>query len=355
LGALIFNLNLFRSKLNPATRLMVMVKAFAYGSGSVEVANVLQYHRVDYLGVAYADEGIELRRNNIHLPIMVMNPAEEGFETMLTYRLEPEMYGFKLLRTFIDFLAGRESRIHLKLNTGMNRLGFDEHEIDELVALLRDNPNIRVASIFSHLAGSDDPAHDDYSQKQVQLFLTLAKKISDSIQQTPILHLLNTSGILRLPQHQLDMVRLGVGLYGVDPTQLSTPLRPVATLKTIVSQVRELKKGDTIGYGRKGKAINDMTVATIAIGYADGFSMAFSNGVGVVRINGNPASIIGNVCMDMTMVDVTGLEVKEGDEVIIFGKELSIYEVASRINTIPYEILTNTSDRVRRVFVAESI
>jgi alanine racemase len=355
LGGLVYNLNYFKSKLKPTTKLMVMVKAFAYGSGSVEVANVLQYHRVDYLGVAYADEGIELRKNNIRIPIMVMNPTQEAFHTMTEFDLEPEMYGFTILKQFISFLDGKNWKVHIKIDTGMHRLGFGEEDIEELINLLKVNTNLQVASIYTHLAGSDEAQHDDFSNQQVQHFLQCASKISEALGYNPILHALNTPGILRLPQWQLDMVRLGVGLYGVDPTIDKHPLKVVATLKTVISQIKQLSIGESIGYGRRGVATSPMTTATIAIGYADGYSRAFSRGVGEVFVNGHVAKVVGNVCMDMTMIDITGIPVKEGDEVIIFGSAMPIENVANAINTIPYEILTNTSSRVKRVFVAESI
>lgn len=355
LGGLVYNLNYFKSKLKPTTKLMVMVKAFAYGSGSVEVANVLQYHRVDYLGVAYADEGVELRKNNIRIPIMVMNPTQQAFHTMTEFDLEPEMYGFTILNQFISFLDGKSWKVHIKIDTGMHRLGFGEEDIEELINLLKANTNLKVASVYTHLAGSDEAQHDDFSNQQVETFLQCASKISKALGYSPILHALNTPGILRLPQWQLDMVRLGVGLYGVDPTTDKHPLKVVATLKTVISQVKQLAIGESIGYGRKGVATKPMTTATIAIGYADGYSRAFSRGVGEVFVNGYVAKVVGNVCMDMTMIDVTGISVKEGDEVIIFGSAMPIENVANSINTIPYEILTNTSSRVKRVFVAESI
>jgi len=355
LGALIHNLNFFKAKLKPDTKLMVMVKAFAYGSGSVEVANVLQYHQVDYLGVAYADEGVELRKNNITLPVMVMNPTEEGFQAMINFNLEPELYGFKILNEFISFLEGRPWNIHIKIDTGMHRLGFEAEEVEELIALLKTNRNIKVASVFTHLAGSDEAEHDAFSKQQAETFFKSAAKISAALGYKPILHVLNTPGILRLPEWQLDMVRLGVGLYGVDPTTAKHPLKPVATLKTVISQIREVKEGESIGYGRKGKAKKTMKLATIAVGYADGYSRAFSQGVGEVSVRGERVPVVGNVCMDMTMIDTTGIEAKEGDEVILFGAVLPIQEVADKINTIAYEILTNTSERVKRVFVAESI
>jgi alanine racemase len=356
LGAMVHNLNYFKSKLKPQTKIMVMVKAFAYGSGSNEVASLLQYHQADYLGVAYADEGIELRKNNIMLPIMVMNPAEESFQVMQTFNLEPEIYSFKILQSLLSFLNGQACKIHIKIDTGMHRLGFEEGQLDELIAVLKSNPHLKVVSVFSHLAGADEPQHDEFSRKQAALFINIAQKISKAIGYKPLLHLLNSPGILRLTDLQFDMVRLGIGLYGIDPTaEGGNMLKPVATLKTIISQIRKIKEGESVGYGRRGKAEKEISIATIAIGYADGFSRAYSRGVGEVLVNGKRARVIGNVCMDMTMVDITGTEAKEGDEVIVFGKDLSIEEVAGKINTITYEILTNTSERIKRVFVAESI
>ncbi len=357
LSAMVYNFNFFKSKLKQTTKVMVMVKAFAYGSGSNEVASLLQYHRANYLGVAYADEGVELRKNNITLPIMVMNPSEESFQTIYSFNLEPEIYSFKILYALLDFLSGRPCNIHLKLDTGMHRLGFEKHDLAELISVLRTHLNLHVTSIFSHLAGADEALHDQFSKQQANEFLTEAKKISEALGYKPLYHILNSPGILRLPELQMDMVRLGIGLYGVDPTANGSgnQLKTVATLKTIVSQIKKIPPGESIGYGRKGKADNEMTLATIAIGYADGFNRAFSRGVGKVLINNKLASVVGNVCMDMTMVDVTDFDAKEGDEVIIFGKSLPIQTVASKINTIAYEILTNTSERVKRIFVAESI
>jgi Alr-MurF fusion protein len=355
LGALVQNLNYFKSKLNSGVKLMVMVKAFAYGSGSAQIANVLQYHQVGYLGVAYADEGVDLRRHNIALPIMVMNPVAEGFQAMLTYSLEPELYNFKVLTELVSFLNGRILSVHLKLDTGMHRLGFDQDEIQGLIETLRNNPNIKVASIFSHLVGADEKEHDAYTRLQAEKFLRSATAIKEELGINPLLHILNTSGIIRFPELQLNMVRLGIGLYGVDPTGSDQSIKSVVTLKSIISQIKNIKKGESVGYGRKGIADKNMKLATIAIGYADGYSRAFSRGVGQVLISGNRANVIGNVCMDMTMIDITGIEAQEGDEVIIFGEKLPIQEVAKKINTIPYEILTNTSDRVKRVFFAEGI
>ena len=356
LGALVHNLNFFKSRLRSDTKIMVMVKAFAYGSGSPEVANVLQYHKVDYLGVAYVDEGVDLRKNNITLPIMVMNPSEDSFETLTAYNLEPEVYNFKVFHGLLRYLGSRPCSIHLKLDTGMHRLGFERNDLPEVVQLLKQNPNIHVASIFSHLAGADAADHDAFSNNQAEQFEESAGLISASLPYRPLYHILNSPGILRLPHLQFDMVRLGIGLYGVDPTvEDFKALQPVATLKTIISQIKTIPRGETIGYGRKGVAEKDLKLATIAIGYADGFSRRLSQGIGEVLINGNRARVMGNVCMDMTMVDITGIEAKEGDEVIIFGSDLPIQVMAAKIDTIPYEILTNVSERVKRIFASDGI
>ncbi len=356
LNKMVHNLNFFKSRLKPGVKLMAMVKAFAYGSGSEEVANLLQYHKVDYLGVAYADEGVELRKNNISLPIMVMNPAQENFQSLLAHCLEPVMYNLKMLRAFSQFIDGKPATIHIEVDTGMHRLGFDEGDLPEVISILKSNPTISIASVFSHLAGADEAGHDGFSKEQFDRYQHFYKALTEASNIKPLRHILNSPGILRFPDFQMDMVRLGIGLYGVNPTEENVEqLQPVATLKTIISQIKTIKKGETIGYGRKGKAENEMSLATLSIGYADGFSRSFSKGKGVVSIKGKKAPVVGNVCMDMTMVDVTDMDANEGDEVIIFGKELPIHEVAASIDTIPYEILTNTSERVKRVFFAESI
>lgn len=353
LSAMVHNLNVFKSKLQPGVRVMAMVKAFAYGSGSEEVATLLQYHKADYLGVAYADEGVDLRRHRIRLPIMVMNPSVESIPQLLAYDLQPEVYSLKLLEALLADLNGKHLTIHLKIDTGMHRLGFTANELPHLLQLLRANPNLQVASVFSHLAAADDPAHDDFTKQQAELFLWQVGEIKSALGYASLLHLLNTPGILRFPQYQFDMVRLGIGLYGIDPTAFGTPLLPAASLVTTVSQVKQVKAGATVGYGRHGNVVRDTTIATIAIGYADGFSRAFSRGRGQVLINGQRAPVLGNVCMDMTMIDVTGMQVREGDEVTIFGEGLPIETVAALAGTIPYEILTNTSERVKRVFYTE--
>ena len=356
MGKLVHNLNYFKSKLRPGVKVMAMVKAFAYGSGSEEVANLLQYHRVDYLGVAYADEGVELRKKNIALPIMVMNPTEDGFALMLMHNLEPVMYNLKTLRAFVKFLGHRKASVHLEVETGLHRLGLEEADLDEVISILKSKPDIQIRSIFSHLSGADEKVHDTFSQEQFDSYQKSYHRLAEALNCNPLRHILNSAGILRLTGFQLDMVRLGIGLYGVDPTdEYFNKLEMAATLKTVISQIKKIKPGETVGYGRRGLTLHHRTVATLAIGYADGFSRGFSNGKGVVLINGKMAPVIGNVNMDMTMVDITGINASEGDEAIIFGDGLPVKEVAASIGTIPYEILTNTSERVKRIFVSEGI
>ncbi len=356
MGKLVHNMNYFKSKLKPGVKIMAMVKAFAYGSGSEEVASLLQYHRVDYLGVAYADEGVELRKKNITLPIMVMNPTEESFASLILQNLEPVIYNLKTLQSLVKFLGHRKAYIHLEVETGLNRLGLEENDLDEVIATLKSNPEIQVRSVFSHLSGSDEKIHDGFSKEQFDRYQKFYQRLSKDLSTKPLRHILNSAGILRFPDFQMDMVRLGIGLYGVDPTEENfNGLEMAATLKTVISQIKKIKAGDTIGYGRRGVAKQDMTTATIAIGYADGFSRSFSNGKGVVLVSGKKVPVVGNVNMDMTMIDITGIYAAEGEEVIIFGEGLPIKEVANNAGTIPYEILTNTSERVKRVFVSEGI
>jgi alanine racemase len=355
LDALVHNLNFYRSKLAPDTKLMVMVKAFAYGSGSFEVANLLQFHRVDYLAVAYVDEGVTLREHGITLPIMVMNPSPDSFAKLRQYSLEPEIYALEQLQAYLATLSEPVIyKIHLKLDTGMHRLGFTKGDLEALFDLLRQHPQVQVMSAFSHLAGADEAVHNDFSLQQISKFRKMAAVVEEQLGYKVIKHILNSAGIVRFPEHQLDMVRLGIGIYGVEATgNEQEALRPVSTLKTTVSQVKHISRGETVGYSRKGVAEADKTIATIAIGYADGYDRRFSNGIGQVLIHGRRCSLIGNVCMDMCMVDITGLDVKAGDEAIVFGPQLTLVELAKSIGTIPYELLTNVSTRVKRVFYSE--
>lgn len=358
LDALTHNLNYYRSKIGPDTKLMVMVKAFAYGAGSHEVARLMQFHRVDYLAVAYADEGVSLRQAGITLPIMVMNPSPESFDKILQHQLEPEIYNFRILQSLLDFLSMRKrhAKIHLKLDTGMHRLGFEPNDIPQLIAKLKSAENsLELMSVFSHLAASDEATHNAFSHQQAKSFSQMAEQLEQDLGKKFIRHLLNSPGILRFPAYHFDMVRLGIGLYGVEVNGLEKfALQAISSLKTIISQIKQVKAGESIGYARKGQAEKDMRIATIAIGYADGFSRAFSQGKGSVVIRGQRAKVIGNVCMDMCMVDISHIpEAREGDEVEIFGKQQSISELAKAINTIPYEILTNVSERVKRVYFSE--
>lgn len=351
LNALTHNLNYYRQRLRSNTRLMVMVKAMAYGSGSKEIAHLLAHHKVDYLGVAYVDEGVALRKSGITTPIMVMNTSPDGFDNIITYDLAPEMYSLDILKQFVRFLNGRPALIHLKIDTGMRRLGFQEVNINALIEQLKAHPNVKIESIFSHLAGSDEARHNDFSKQQVIRLNTTYEQICTALSIKPIKHILNSSGILRFPEYHFDMVRLGIGLYGIDSNQqYQNQLLPISSLKTTISQINVIKKGETIGYGRKGVAIKDMRIATLAIGYADGFSRAFSNGVGEVVLDGHLLPVIGNVCMDMTMINLNDVEATVGDEVIIFGDQMPITTLSEKLNTIPYEILTNVSERVKRVF-----
>ena len=358
LEALAQNLNFYRSRIQPGTKLMVMVKAFAYGSGSYEVANLLQFHRADYLAVAYTDEGVSLRQHGISLPIMVMNPSPDAFQVLRQYHLEPEIYSFERLH---DYLAAARQQplpaIHLKLDTGMRRLGFSEADLPELCALLRENAaHLRVASALTHLAGADEEQHNRFSEQQLATFSRMTPLLEATLGYPILKHALNSAGILRFPEAQLDMVRLGIGLYGVEATgREQEALRPVSMLRTTISQVKTLPPGETVGYGRRGQAVGyERRIATLAIGYADGYDRRFSNGVGEVVIRGQRAPIIGNVCMDMCMADVTHIAAAQaGDLAEIFGPQMPLPELADRIGTIPYELLTNVSERVKRVFFAE--
>ncbi|MCE7994069.1 MAG: bifunctional UDP-N-acetylmuramoyl-tripeptide:D-alanyl-D-alanine ligase/alanine racemase [Roseivirga sp.] len=356
LDAITDNLNFYRNRLAPDVKIMVMVKAFAYGSGSAEVAQLLQFHKVHYLAVAYADEGVTLRKNGIHLPIMVMNCNHADLDTLIKYDLEPEIFEMEQLKSFQKYYQSKSMKlpVHININTGMNRLGFEVDEAQEVIAFLTSHSDVAVKSIFTHLAGADEALHNEFSLNQLKGFEPVAKRIAEVSGPNVLIHALNSAGIIRFPGFQMNMVRLGIGLYGLEASgEQADELRTVGTLKTTISQVKEIKTGETIGYSRKGVAATDMSIATVAIGYADGYSRAFSNGVGSMYINNQSAPVIGNVCMDMTMLDVTGLNARPGDEVIVFGETPSIKTLAHQINTIPYEILTNVSERVKRVYLTE--
>lgn len=353
LEALAHNYNRYRQELNPTTQIMVMVKAFAYGSSSYEIAHLLESKGVDYLGVAYADEGVQLRLQGVQLPIMVMNTNPDDFQDLLDYELEPAVYSLRLLQLLRDFLQQKAPtqtlNIQIELDTGMHRLGFAVDEFEDMLSLLNQS-NLRVKAVFSHLAAADEDLHEDFSLHQIQLFENFAQRLEETLGHPLLKHILNSAGISRFPSTQFDLVRLGIGLHGIDPNARIEGLRPVARLRTLVSQVKLVAAGASVGYSRASIHDEDREIATLAIGYADGLMRAFSQGVGKLWIKGHLCPIVGNICMDMCFVDVTGLEIQEGDEAVIFGKELSVHELAKAVNSIPYEILTNISRRVPRIF-----
>ncbi|RRJ89941.1 bifunctional UDP-N-acetylmuramoyl-tripeptide:D-alanyl-D-alanine ligase/alanine racemase [Flavobacterium macacae] len=357
LNAISHNLNFFRSKLKPETKLMVMVKAFGYGSGGFEIAKLLEYHKVDYLGVAFADEGISLKSAGITLPIMVMNPENTSFSAIIEHQLEPEIYSIKGLRAFLKIAEQKNLEkypVHIKLDTGMHRLGFQENDLEELISTLKNTPSIKVKSILSHMATSDDLEHHEFAKSQIALFEKLSSKIVSELSINPIRHILNTSGISNYPEAQYDMVRLGIGVYGVSNDASETKyLENVGTLKSIISQIRTIPAGESVGYGRRFMADSETKIATIPIGYADGIPRSWGNETGFVMIKNQKANIVGSVCMDMLMVNVTNIECLEGDSVIIFGENPSVSLIAEKLGTIPYEILTGISHRVKRVFYRE--
>jgi Alr-MurF fusion protein len=357
LNAISHNLNFYKSKLKPSTKMMVMVKAFGYGNGGFEIAKLLEHHKVDYLGVAFADEGITLKNAGIKLPIMVLNPESTSFNAIIQHQLEPEIYSIKGLHAFLKIAEQRQLKhfpIHIKLDTGMHRLGFEEENIDELISILKDTTLIKVASILSHMATSDSLEHLDFANYQITLFEKLSSKLMSALQINPLRHLLNTSGISNFPEAQYNMVRLGIGLYGVsNDAEEQKQLENVGTLKSIISQIRSIKAGESVGYGRRFIADKPTRIATIPIGYADGISRLWGNGIGYVTINNQKATIVGSICMDMLMVDITEIACNEGNPVIIFGESPSVNFIAEKTNTIPYEILTSISQRVKRIFYRE--
>ena len=355
LTTLVDNYKKIKAVIGPKVKLMAMVKAFGYGSGSVEVARILQFHHVDYLSVAYADEGVALRQAGIHVPIMVMNVDETTFDTLVKYHLEPEIFSFSQYQQFDQFIKNQAISnfpIHIKLNTGMNRLGFDMDTIENLCGLLKSNSQLKVQTIFSHLSGSGNKTLEDFTHQQLDLFNRAAAKIETALGYTTLKHIANSDAIFLNPVFHLDMVRLGIGLYGTSQGPLS--LEPVIQLTTTISQIRHLKKGDTVGYNRAGVLLRDSIIATVRLGYADGYSRQLGLGKGAMWVNGLLAPIVGDICMDMTMIDITDIaSVQEGDAVQVFGKNLAITQVAKWAGTIPYEILTSIGQRVKRIYIAD--
>lgn len=358
LNRLVHNINFYRSQVSKEVKLMCMVKATGYGSGSTEIAFTLQHYHVDYLAVAYADEGVELRKAGIHLPIMVMSPEESSYDDMIDHNLEPEIYSFKVASEFLQALQSKAIStaypVHIKLDTGMHRLGFEEEHLHELCEFLKNEPLLKVKSIFSHLVASDDKTFDDFTHQQISSFEKMASGIEKAIGYAAIKHICNSGAITRFKAAHYNMVRLGIGMYGVGFNDIEKQnLENISSLKTKISQVKHLQPGDTVGYSRKGQITKNTSIATIPIGYADGFSRRLGNGNFSVYINKKNCKTVGNICMDMCMVDVTNVACSEGDEVIVFDTTEQLTELANAMETIPYEVLTGISSRVKRVYVQE--
>ncbi len=350
LNAISENFHYYKSLLNRETKVMVMVKAFSYGNGSYEIAHHLEYHNADYLAVAYVDEGIALRKKGIRSSIMVLNPDGAQFKQLIDHCLEPEIYSFRQLKALQHELSKSNLTnypIHLKVDTGMRRLGFESNEIDEVIKWISKYQEIRLASVFSHLASSESLEDKDFTQIQIDEFTSICKEIESTIRTPFLKHILNSSGITNFPDAQFDMVRLGIGLYGIGDKNLQN----CSSLKSVISQIKEVPAGESVGYNRTYISNEKIRIAIIPIGYADGLNRALSNGKGQVIINGKRASIIGNICMDMCMVDINIIDAQEGDEVIIWDTQKHILDIAGSLNTIAYEVLTNVSQRVKRVFI----
>lgn len=353
LKAIEHNIQQYRSRLQPGVKMMAMVKAFSYGSGSFEVANVLQFNKIDYLTVAFVDEGVALRKAGISLPIMVLSPHESTFEDLIAYDLEPEIYSMRILNNFSNFLNNKSLTsypIHIKLDTGMHRLGFMPDEIADLLLLLSQIDTVKVASMFSHLVAAGDSELLTFTHHQINVFLKYSTLLEQALGYSVLKHICNTSGIAHHPEAHLDMVRLGIGLYGFDMAPKDLLLEEVSQLKTTITQIKYLAKDETVGYDRKGILQRDSVIATVKIGYADGYNRRLGNGVGKMLVNGNLVPTIGNICMDMCMLDITDIDAREGDEVKVFP---DVAFAAKQIGTIPYELLTGISSRVKRVYFYE--
>ncbi|MHA8050242.1 bifunctional UDP-N-acetylmuramoyl-tripeptide:D-alanyl-D-alanine ligase/alanine racemase [Aquirufa sp. ROCK-SH2] len=357
LDALQHNLTYYKKEIGENTKLMGMVKAFAYGTGAIEVATVLQNQGIDYLTVAYTDEGVQLRKNGIYTPIMVMNPQIQEFDLLTEFALEPEIYNFETLLALDEFsnTQGKNIKIHIKLDTGMKRLGFEPQQIPQLKAYLSEMPQLWVVSILSHLVASESERHINFTKKQINLFQKMCVDIQSSLGYQPLKHIANSAAIQKHPKSRFDMVRLGISLYGISNNEIEKKsLETVLKLKTYISQIKEIKKGETIGYGRRGKLKGNGKIATLALGYADGYSRKLGMGNGEFEINGQLCPTVGAICMDMCMVDISHLqEVKVGDEAIAFGGKVQIESLAKKAETIPYELMTNISERVKRVYVRD--
>ena len=356
LSALVDNFKHLRSFLKQDTKAVAMIKADAYGCGALAVGQTLSHYNCDYFGVAVADEGVELRKAGIQTPVIIMNPELNTFDLLIKYRLEPEIYNFKILKSFAEYTETEGIKnfpIHLKIDTGMHRLGFERKDIAELIRFLKTHKSLKVVSAFSHLVAAEDKNEDEFTLKQINTFKAVTEELETKLNTKFLRHILNTSGVQRFAEHQMDMVRMGIGLYGIGIDK-NSPIRPVATLKTRILQIKQLTAEETVGYNRKGRLSKNTTIAAIPIGYADGLSRAFGNGNGYVMVNGKKAPFVGNICMDVCMIDITGIpNVNEGDMVTVFGAEPTISELAEKTNTIAYEILTSVSKRVKRIYYQE--
>jgi len=358
LQALIENVKYFKSQLKPETKIMAMIKANSYGTGSFEIAQTLEHQKIDYLGAAYADEGVELRKAGITLPILVMNPEQSSYSSIIDYKLEPEIYSIRVLELFVQTLKEKSITeaypIHIKIDSGMNRLGFRPEQVEELIQKLKSEKSVIVKSVFTHLATADVPKEKEFALQQLNDFDEAYAKLSSVLNIKPIKHALNSPGIIHFPEHQYDMVRLGIGMYGIsDDEETQKQLKNVVTFKTVISRISEIETGETVSYGRRFKAERKTKIATLPVGYADGIRRSLGYGAGKVNIHGSLVPIVGTVCMDMLMLDVTDISCKEGDEVIIFGEKPTISDIAEQIRTIPYEVLTSISARVKRVYYRE--
>jgi len=349
------NYHYLRSKIGPETKFLGVVKAFAYGSDSVKIAQKLENLGANYLAVAYINEGVQLRLAGIQLPILVLHPQPVNFEALIENKLEPSLYAPKILKEFIEIAKKNGQKnypVHLKFNTGLNRLGFWENDVDYIVAQLTGLHEVKVTSIFSHLAASEDLNEREFTLKQLDRFAKIVSQLANQLGYTPFRHILNTSGIINYPEAQYEMVRSGIGLYGFgNDAKIDLELKPVATLKTVVSQIHKIEPGETVGYNRAFASKGFKITATLPLGHADGIGRQYGNGKAFVTVNGQKAVIIGNVCMDMIMIDITDIQCKEGDEVIVFGESSSAEEFANSAETISYELLTGISQRVKRFFI----
>lgn len=357
LRALEHNYRFLRSKLNPDTKFLAVVKAFAYGSDMVAVAQHLERLKVDYFAVAYVREGVLLRKAGIKTPILVLHPQPLNFKQLITHCLEPSLYSPRILRAFLEVVASTGQKnypVHIKFNTGLNRLGFWENDIDHIQQTLETRNELRIVSIFSHLAASEDHNEKVFTRKQIETFQKIVKEFDEKIHHSPFKHLLNTSGLLNYPEAQFDMVRSGIGLYGFgNEAKIDAKLKPIATLKTVISQIHKIEPGETVGYNRAFTSDGYHITATLPLGHADGIGRHYGNGKASVTVNGQKAPIIGNVCMDMIMIDITEVDCAEGDEVIVFGANPNAEQFAKSADTISYELLTAISQRVRRLVLKD--